>query len=305
MKLFTKFSNWRQMMIMVSIILFCFPYHGNSQGTSKSLKRKVAIARFTNETTYAKGLFYNKDTNNPVEKQAADILATKLAATEKFILIERMDLDKLMDEVKVSDMSFQKVGADFLIIGSVTEFGRSTTGDEKVFSRTKTQKVNAGVSVRLVDVSTGQIIYSEEAKGEAETSAKQTMGLGKTADYDASLDDKAISAAISKLVENIMNKCLDRPWRSYFLSAEDETYIISGGKSQGMAIGSTFVVNQKGKTTKNPQTGMLIELPGKKIGKVRVEMLGGETVESEYAIVSFLEGKIELSAITSYYLTEN
>lgn len=305
MKLFTKFSNWRQMMIMLSIILFCFPYDGNSQGTSKSLKRKVAIARFTNETTYAKGLFYNKDTNNPVEKQAADILATKLAATEKFILIERMDLDKLMDEVKVSDMSFQKVGADFLIIGSVTEFGRSTTGDEKVFSRTKTQKVNAGVSVRLVDVSTGQIIYSEEAKGEAETSAKQTMGLGKTADYDASLDDKAISAAISKLVENIMNKCLDRPWRSYFLSAEDETYIISGGKSQGMAIGSTFVVNQKGKTTKNPQTGMLIELPGKKIGKVRVEMLGGETVESEYAIVSFLEGKIELSALTSYYLTEN
>lgn len=112
--------------------LFCclivLPLFSQSQ---KGLKRKVAIARFSNETTYAKGAFYTPD-NNPIEKQAADILATKLAATEKFILIERADLDKIMDEVKIADVNYQKVGADFLIIGSVTEFGRATVGDEKV-----------------------------------------------------------------------------------------------------------------------------------------------------------------------------
>lgn len=284
--------------------LFCclivLPLFSQSQ---KGLKRKVAIARFSNETTYAKGAFYTPD-NNPIEKQAADILATKLAATEKFILIERADLDKIMDEVKIADVNYQKVGADFLIIGSVTEFGRATVGDEKVFSKSKTQKVNAGVSIRLVDVSTGQIIYSEEAKGEAQTSSKQTMGLGKTADYDASLDDKAISAAISKLVENIMNKCMDRPWKGYFLSVEDGTFIISGGKSQGMSIGDQFSVFSKGKTTKNPQTGMMIELPGKNVGKIKIDMLGGETPDTEYAIVSFVEGKIDGTALLNYFITE-
>ncbi len=282
----------------------CFGIAVYAQGQQQSLKRKVAIARFSNETTYAKGIFYDKENRNPIEKQASDILATKLAATEKFILIERQDFDKIMDEAKIAEVNYQKVGADYLIIGSVTEFGRSTTGDEKVFSRSKNQKVNAGVSIRLVDVSTGQVIYSEEAKGEAETSAKQTMGYGKTADYDASLDDKAISAAISKLVENIMNKCMDRPWKSYFISVEDATFIISGGKSQGIKVGDVYAVIQKGKTTKNPQTGMMIELPGKPVGKIKIDLLGGETVDSEYSIVSFVEGSIDTAAVSNYYIAQ-
>ncbi len=50
------------------------------------LKRKVAIARFSNETQYAKGLFYDKD-NDPIGKQAIDILTAKLSPTNKFILL--------------------------------------------------------------------------------------------------------------------------------------------------------------------------------------------------------------------------
>lgn len=301
-----EFST-RLFLIRVGIIfLLCLTLTATlyAQG-ARSLKRKVAIARFTNETTYAKGIFYDKENRNPIEKQAADILATKLAATEKFILIERQDFDKIQEEMKLGGADFQKVGADYLIIGSVTEFGRSTTGDEKVFSRSKTQKVNAAVSVRLVDVSTGQIIYSEEAKGEAEASAKQTLGYGKTADYDASLDDKAISAAVSKLAENIMIKCMDKPWKSYFIAVEDGSYIISGGKSQGLAVGDVFTVVQKGKTTKNPQTGMMIELPGKPVAKIKIETLGGESVDSEFAIISFVEGSIDTANLLNYYIIEN
>ena len=36
---------------------------------SKALKRKVAIARFSNETQYGKGIFYDKE-NDPMAKQA-------------------------------------------------------------------------------------------------------------------------------------------------------------------------------------------------------------------------------------------
>ena len=68
----------------------------------RNLKRKVAIARFSNETQYAKGIFYDKNNNNPVEKQAADILATKLTASGTFLLLERRDLDKILDEIKLN-----------------------------------------------------------------------------------------------------------------------------------------------------------------------------------------------------------
>ncbi|MDD2513226.1 MAG: CsgG/HfaB family protein [Proteiniphilum sp.] len=268
------------------------------------LKRKVAIARFSNETQYAKGLFYDKE-NDPIGKQAVDILSAKLASTNKFILLERQDMDKILEELEIAgNDGFQKVGADYLIIGSVTEFGRKNVGDVNAFSRSKTQTVQAGVSIRLVDVSTGQIIYSEEAKGEAETTNKTVLGLGERTDYDATLSDKAISAAISKLVENIVNNCMDRPWKSYFLSYDENGIFISGGKTQGLKVGDLFEVVEKGKSVKNPQTGMMMELPGKTVGKVRVDFMGGEDPQNEFSMVSFTTGTIDRQKLTNYYIKE-
>lgn len=191
------------------------PVTGDGQTTSeKVIKRKVAIGRFSNETQYAKGLFYDKE-NDPMAKQALDILSAKLAASGKFILLERNDLGLLLEESQKSGAGLSTLGADYMIIGSITEYGRKNTGKNKAFSTTKTQSVEAAVSVRLVDVSTGLIIYSDEARGAAETTTKTTMGLGGTAGFDATLSDKAISEAIGQLVENIINKCTDKPWRTY------------------------------------------------------------------------------------------
>ncbi|MCQ2318325.1 MAG: CsgG/HfaB family protein [Bacteroidales bacterium] len=233
----------------------------------KTIKRKVAIGRFSNETQYGKGVFYDK-ANDPMRKQGLDILSAKLQQSGKFILLEREDLDVL---VKEAGADMQKIGADYIILGSITEFGRKNEGQQKVFSSTKTQVVEAGVSIRIVEVSSGLIIYSGEAKGLAETTTKEVMGIGGTAGYDATLSDKAISAALSQLVENIINECTDSPWRSYILDIdEDGNYIISGGASQGLTAGDKFNVYSKGKIVKNPQSGMNVELPGKKIGTVTV-----------------------------------
>ncbi len=274
------------------------------QAPSRFLKRKVAIARFSNETQYAKGIFYNKE-NDPIGKQALDILSSKLGASNKFILLERNDFSKIEQEMKIGNANFQSVGADFIVIGSVTEFGRKNIGESKVFSHAVTQIVQAAVVLRLVDVSTGQVIYSEEAKGEAETKSKTVMGLGESADYDATLSDKAISAAISKLVENVINNCTNRPWKSYFLSYDTDAIIISGGKTQGIKEGDIFTVIEKGKTVKNPQTGLNIELPGKAIGKLKVESVGGESVESEYSIVSVSEGAVDKEKLSNYYIKQD
>ena len=270
----------------------------------KGVKRKVAIARFSNETQYAKGLFYSKD-NDPLGKQAVDILSTKLASTNKFILLERQDLDKILEELEITgNDSYQKVGADYLIIGSITEFGRKNIGDVNAFSRSKTQTVQAGVSIRLVDVTTGQIIYSEEAKGEAVTTNKTVMGLGERTDFDATLSDKAISVAISKLVENIINNCMDRPWKSYFLSYDDDGIIISGGSSQGLLVGDTFEVFEKGKKVKNPQTGMFMELPGKSVGSIKIDFSGGDSVENEFSVVTLIEGSVDRNNLSNYFIKE-
>ena len=274
----------------------------NVAASYTGLKRKVAIARFSNETTYAKGAFYDRE-NDPLGKQTVDILSTKLAATDKFILLERADLDSINAEKELAGLTTQTIGADYLIIGSLTKYGRKNTGEQGLVTRTKRQTVEAGVSIRLVDVATGQIIYSEEANGEAETESSTTFGLGGTAGFDATLSDKAISAAITKLVENIVNNCMDRPWKSYFLSYDNDAIIISGGKSQGVKAGNTFNVLRRGRQVKNPQTGMIMELPGTTVGTVTVLMTGGEDKNNEYAFVE-LTGTVDRNNLNSYIIQE-
>lgn len=293
MKLLTKLS----VILVMSLTAFSTV---SASAQDKTIKRKVAIGRFSNETQYAKGIFYNKE-NDPMRKQALDILSSKLAASEKFILLEREDLDLLVAE---AGESMNKIGADYIILGSITEFGRKAEGQQKVFSSTKTQTVEAGVSIRLVEAATGLIIYSDEAKGFAETTTKQTLGVGGTAGFDATLSDKAISAALSQLVENIINKCMDKPWRSYILSVEDGSYIISGGASQGLAAGDTFNVYKKGKIVKNPQTGLNIELPGQKIGTVSIMTSYGDTPETEISFCSYDGEPLDMENPGNYYISD-
>ena len=242
------------------------------QESGKVLKRKVAIGRFSNETQYAKGLFYDKE-NDPMGRQASDILSTRLAASGKFLLLERNDLDKLQEENQLNKSDLQKIGADYLILGSITQFGRKDVGNQRVFSSTKSQIVEAAVSIRLVDVKTGLIIYSDEAKG-------------------------------SKLVENVINKCTDAPWRAYILAADENGVIISGGASQGISVGDRFAVKTRGKQVTNPQTGIQFELPGKVIGQVKVEAVQGNTPETEFSLVSVTEGEIDPTQLNNYYIEE-
>jgi curli biogenesis system outer membrane secretion channel CsgG len=278
-------------------VLVAFPVLAQS---NKTIKRKVAIGRFSNETQYAKGLFYDKE-NDPMRKQALDILSSKLAASGKFILLEREDLDILVAE---AGDAMRKIGADYIILGSITEYGRKAEGQQKVFSSTKTQTVEAGVSIRLVEAATGLIIYSDEAKGYAETTSKQTLGLGGTSGFDATLSDKAISGALSQLVENIINKCMDKPWKSYILSVDDDSYVISGGASQGLSAGDSFIVYKRGKVVNNPQTGLDVELPGTKVGKVTILQSVGDTPETEISFCTYEGQALDAEKLANYYISD-
>lgn len=274
-----------------------------SKPNVKSLKRKVAIARFTNETQYGKGIFYDKE-NDPMAKQALDILSSKLVMSDKFLLLERSDLEKILEESAKNGGDYKSVGADYLIVGSITEFGRKNIGDANLISRTKTQIAEAAVNIRMIDVKTGQIIYTEEAKGQAELKSKSTLGVGASADFDATLSDKAISAAISKLTENIISNLMDRAWKAYFLTVDNGDFFISGGKSQGLEVGDNFLVKEKGRSVKNPQTGMMIELPGKEVARVKIVLSGGDSPETEFSIVEFTEGNIDSNNLEKYYIEE-
>jgi curli biogenesis system outer membrane secretion channel CsgG len=258
----------------------------------KGLKRKVAIARFTNETKYGQSFFIDQN-NDRIGKQAVDILSNKLLDTEKFIVLERADLDKIAKELKLGEASPLRNMADYLIVGSVTEFGRRDQSDVGIFSRVKKQIAFAKVNVRMIDVYTGQVIYSEEGEGEAYSEAGTMFGVGSQAGYDSALNDKALDAAITNLSSNIIENLLDKQWRAYILGYENGFYIISGGKSQNIKPKDVFDVVLEGEKIKNPQTNMLITLPGKTLAELEVQQTVGETVENEVSLCTLNYGDLQ------------
>jgi curli biogenesis system outer membrane secretion channel CsgG len=287
------------------LLLVAFVFSGSAPTYADSdlkLKRKIAIARFTNETQSGTS-FLTNDSGDRIGKQASDILTARLVETGYFLMFERMDMSKTSAEKIISGLKEEGVGVDYLILGSVSEFGRSTESDTGVFSRSKIQKAYAKVNVRLVEVKTGRLIHSEEGAGEATTETKKTMGVGSSAGFDQSLTDKAISAAISQLTSNLVENMTNKPWKSYLLAEEDGVYIMSGGNSQGISEGSIFKVFTTGKVIKNPQTGAKITLPGKKVAEISVIGTYGEDEFNEISYTQIIDGTLK-DDLTKYYVTQ-
>jgi len=266
-----------------------------------SLKKKVTIARFTDETKYGKGNLFKND-EQQTGQQAMDIFSTKLTKTGKFLMFERPDIDWEM--YANTDTTDFKLVSDYIIVGSVSELGRINTSEVGIFSRTKKQTAYAKVNVRLINVKTGQIIYAEEGSGEAFSETGTVMGAGSHAGYDSTLNDRALEAAISKLSSNIVENLLNDRWRAYILDNDEGKIIISGGKSQNIKIGDQFFVIKKGKIVKNPQTGLEIELPGEVIGKIEVESFWGNTPFEEISFCTLIEGNLTEYELSNLYIQQ-
>ncbi|MEQ9396125.1 CsgG/HfaB family protein [Haliea sp.] len=271
-------------------------------GSEIRLKRKIAIARFTNETRSGT-TFLVDNSGDRIGKQASDILSARLAETNNFLMFERIDSDKTSQEQMLAGLQESGVSVDYLIVGSVSEFGRSTESDTGVFSRKRIQKAYAKVNVRLVDVGTGRIIYASEGAGEAMSEAKKVMGVGSSAGFDQSLTDRAISAAISQLTSNLVENMTSSPWKSYLLAEDQGIYIMAGGSSQGIKPGTELFLYEQGRQIKNPQTGTLITLPGEKVGRLDVIESVGEDEFSEVSYVT-LRGSQLSKPLDSYYISD-
>lgn len=296
---------FKSYLFLVIFSILCFPAPSFSQNLSSdlNLKRKVAISRFSNETQSGM-TFLVDDSGDRLGKQASDILSARLTSTGKFIMFERVDKDEVDAEQIISGMKDDGIiGVDYLIVGSVSEFGRSTDSETKVFKRTFNQRAFAKVNVRLIDVDSGRIVFSQEGAGEAVSTTESKPFRAQSAGFDQSLTDKAISQAISSMVSNLVEKLTNKPWKSFILDKDGNDYIIAGGSGQGLESGMELFVFSKGRKIKNPQTGGVMELPGKKIGTLRVNYSIGEDDFSEISFASLITGELG-DKYDQYYISD-
>ncbi|MBU2987120.1 CsgG/HfaB family protein [Saccharophagus degradans] len=256
-----------------------------------ALKRKIAVGRLSNETSYGKSLL-GSSKNDVLGEKVSDMFVQSLANSGNYLIFERPDLELLENEARLTGETVNLIGVDTLVIGSLTQFGRNTTGESGFLSSSKKQEATATVDLRLVETKTGRVFASVTGTGSSSTETARTMGFGSVAGYDGSINDQAIGAAVNAAVEKLNKIMLEKTWSADVLAVEEGQVFISGGKHQGIKTGMNFDVFTKGKAIKSSTTGSVITLPGKKVAAIKIEGLFGDSELEEGAFGSVTEGSV-------------
>ena len=212
-------THFKRLLVMIPILFLAScatetsttvaPKQVTSAGTSYSgPKNPISVGKFDNRSTFLRGLF--SDGVDRLGSQAKTILVTHLQQSNRFVVLDRENMTEIQQEAKLRNKDQKLQGAQFVLTGDVTEFGRKETGDQQLFGilgRGKTQVAYSKVSINVVNVLTSEVIFSVQGAGEYALSNREIIGFGGTASYDSTLSGKvldlAIREAVNRLVEGI------------------------------------------------------------------------------------------------------
>lgn len=168
----------------------------------------IAVGKFDNRSNFLRGLF--SDGVDRLGSQAKTILITHLQQSNRFVVVDRENMTEIRQEASIRGKEQSLKGANYVLTGDVTEFGRKETGDQQLFGilgRGKTQVAYSKVSVNVVNALTSEVVFSVQGAGEYALSNREIVGFGGTSSYDSTLNGKvldlAIREAVNRLVEGI------------------------------------------------------------------------------------------------------
>lgn len=176
-----------------------------SAGTTYNGPRSlIAVGKFDNRSSFMRGIF--TDGVDRLGSQAKTILIGHLQQTNRFNVLDRDNMAEIKQEAAIQGTAQQLKGADFVVTGDVTEFGRKEVGDHQLFGilgRGKTQVAYAKVTLNVVNIRTSEVIYSVQGAGEYQLSNREIVGFGGTASYDSTLNGKVLDLAIREAVDRL------------------------------------------------------------------------------------------------------
>ena len=259
-----------------------------------TLKRRVAIFEFENKTANP----------NAVGTGMVDMLVTALVKSDRFVVIERQELQTVLQEQglglagAITQQSAAQVGqllgVDLAVFGAITAFG-----DEErrvgigAFAVTR-KRARVIADVRFINTTTGEILYAESVEG-TESDVGIDVDAGKI-DYssvekwrDTRLG-KAASECAEKIVRFASERMTDLPWHgSVIQMAADGPFIyITPGSESGLQRGNILFVYHKGPELIDHDLGISLGSEETLIG--RIQVLDADIGEGKACKCLILEG---------------
>ncbi len=164
----------------------------------------VSIGKFENRSPFMRGVF--SDGVDRLGNQSKTILISHLNQSNRFNVLDRENMSETREESRIRNQAQELKGADFVISGDVTEFGRKEVGDRQLFGilgRGKEQVAYAKVTINVINIKTSEVVYSVAGAGEYALSNREIIGFGGTASYDSTLNGKVLDLAIREAVDRL------------------------------------------------------------------------------------------------------
>jgi len=265
-------------------------------------KRTVAVADFNNKTDFL--LQYGEV---DVGGGLAAMMTTALVESGQFIVVERARLSSVLSEQELAAAGMvpaphgapvgQLLGAQLLIMGSVSEFSQAAkgkgfgigfgSGGRKIGLAPSSRTGIVGLDIRVIDTATSEVVASYSVR---ESIKAKAVGLN-FADGDFNLSHsnfkktpigQAARKAIGAAVQRFAQAAAARPWTGQVVDFDATEVAINAGEASGVHIGDSFDVFRVSKVLTDPATGRVIGQRKRAIGTVVI----GE-VDANVAFGSF------------------
>jgi len=272
-------------------------------------KKRVAVMNFDYGTvrTYVHQIF---GSDQDVGKGISDMLVQKLVQDGNYSVIERSALDKILAEQNFSNSDRadsttaakigRVLGVDAIIIGSITQFGRddqhtNVGGGGYGLGRygiggigASKAKAVVGITARLVDTSTGEILVAVTGTGESTRSSTSLLGGGGgwsgggsgaldmgSSNFSNTILGEATHKAVDDTGAQIDAAAGKIPTVKITVSGlvadvSGNTLIVNVGKKGGVKVGDKLIVSRQVRVVKDPATGKVIKSVEDKVGEATV-----------------------------------
>jgi curli biogenesis system outer membrane secretion channel CsgG len=290
---------------------------------SAQKKKRVAVLNFDygTVTSSVSAVF---GTNVDVGKGISDLLVQQMVTDAKYSLIERNAIDKILGEQnfansdRVDASTAAKIGkilgVDAVVMGTITQFGRDdqskTYGGAAVAGVTskfgiggvqkKEAKAVVGVTARMVDTTTGEILAAVTGTGQSTRKGTSLVGAGgggynaAGAGYDMSSKNfgdtilgEAVHQAVTQVATQLEEKASALPTRKadftgLVADASGSTLILNVGRSSGVQVGDVVEISRPVRTVKDPTSGKVIKTITNTLGTATITEVDADSSTANY-----------------------
>lgn len=240
-----------------------------------------------------------------IGRGAADMLTTELVKATDFEIFERDRLASIIEEQNLGQGGRidpataarigKLIGVQYIITGAVTEYGQSKSGGGGAGVHVGKSGYSTAVDVRVVNATTGRIVFAESGEGRKTSMNVRVMGIGGGEKWNEKHATKSMRMAIEEVSKKIAKADLTAKGKSSagggpisdvkVADVEGNLLTLNKGENAGLKKGDVLVVKRQRKVIKDPETGAILKVKYTKLGKVKVT-----EVDESYSEATVIEG---------------